>query len=897
MSSPSAVVAGHRSVHTSLLIGVLCLVVYSANLRSISAGDAYPARYLPFGILRYGSLSLDPILSLVRQGRGAGAYWVVSGRGGRAISLYPIVLPVLISPLYLPAAVYLHRHGWPERSTERAARIMEKATASLLAASATALLYRLLRRRASSRVAFLLAVVFAFGTTTWVISSQALWQHGLAELLIVGALLLVTGPATPTTVLAAGIVLGLIAANRPPDALLAAGLGLHGLWWARRRAPLLVAAAAVPAGMVFFYNMALAGHWAGGYGVFGQSRPQFLQGDILAGMSGLLFSPTHGLFVFSPFLLFIPLAFRPAWEAAGQRRLTLILCISMALQLLLYSKAKWIGGESWGPRWLTDMLPILFWMLPPIVVALRGAARLAFIAACGAAIVIEAIGAFWYIHASDAAIFGAPSPVRAAWSLSNAPFILELRHPPAAAELWTPQHRCDSADVAGNLDRLLVGTREAQEIEPGDELRAEGWTLVGGRTPWEVAVVVDGQPAGSTSTFLVRQDVVRALGSASPSGWYMLIRTAGLSAGEHSLDVVAHGCETVEPLTVVRRRILVSGAPTGAPTGAATGAATGARRAAAILQQHQQPAGFWLTSYTSAPRFEDPREEMNTFLTATLVDILGPVAAEAGLDETLARARRHLAAQIEGGGLVRYHGLPDGPTIGRLGCVISPDADDTALVWRIAPADKPGLRRAAIATLEQYRTADGLYRTWLAPRDRYQCIDPGRDPNPTDVGIQMHVLMFLAGAEPPAARALCNALARVIDEDRAWVYYGLTPLVPILRQADLAKTGCPLSLPSKRLRAAIAGQEGWVSASRLLQRLAGQGGTAPGSDEILALLSRLSADDFAAIRHNPPLVYHNDLTASVPRFYWSQDVGYALWLRLLFEQARRHPLATGGGGR
>ena len=56
-------------LRTTLLIGIACFFVYSANLRAISAGDTYPARYQPFGILRYGSLSLDPILPLVRQGR------------------------------------------------------------------------------------------------------------------------------------------------------------------------------------------------------------------------------------------------------------------------------------------------------------------------------------------------------------------------------------------------------------------------------------------------------------------------------------------------------------------------------------------------------------------------------------------------------------------------------------------------------------------------------------------------------------------------------------------------------------------------------------------------------------------------------------------------------------
>jgi hypothetical protein len=45
----------------------------------------------------------------------------------------------------------------------------------------------------------------------------------------------------------------------------------------------------------------------------------------------------------------------------------------------------------------------------------------------------------------------------------------------------------------------------------------------------------------------------------------------------------------------------------------------------------------------------------------------------------------------------------------------------------------------------------------------------------------------------------------------------------------------------------------------------------------------LAKEDFAALRQEPPLLYHNDLSASVPRYYWSEDFGYALWLRLYYE--------------
>jgi len=55
------------------------------------------------------------------------------------------------------------------------------------------------------------------------------------------------------------------------------------------------------------------------------------------------------------------------------------------------------------------------------------------------------------------------------------------------------------------------------------------------------------------------------------------------------------------------------------------------------------------------------------------------------------------------------------------------------------------------------------------------------------------------------------------------------------------------------------------------------------STETNDLLLKLSQDDFGLIRRNPPLLYHNDFTASVRRFYWSWDFGYALWLRLYFE--------------
>ncbi|MBI2840678.1 MAG: hypothetical protein HYX75_20365 [Acidobacteria bacterium] len=315
-----------------------------------------------------------------------------------------------------------------------------------------------------------------------------------------------------------------------------------------------------------------------------------------------------------------------------------------------------------------------------------------------------------------------------------------------------------------------------------------------------------------------------------------------------------------------------------------------ARHVETRLREDQQPAGYWLTSHTQSTTFDHPLVEMNTFLTSMLVDILDPVAADAGLDGSLKQARAYLAGQIEANGLVRYLGRPDSPGTPAPRALITPDSDDTSLVWRIT-GGKEDLLPGVLEILKSYRTDEGLYRTWLAPREQLIGVDPGTDPNPPDIAIQMHLLMFLSKSDPPAARSLYTALRGAIARNSLWVYYQKTPLVPILRQADLLTAGYPLVLPRSRLQTSVAGQQPWVAACRLIAQYETGTDPTPSASQTVALLKVLADDGVASIRTSPPLMYHNDLSAHVRRFYWSEDLGYALWLRLYFENARAHPAA------
>lgn len=869
-----------RDAAICLLLGLISLVIYNANLRSIPAGDTFPARYLPFAIWNSHTVVLDSLASTVAQGRrlpgspwrgGERAFWVTEGRNGHLVSFYPIVVPVVVAPLYLPAIAYLDKRGWDPPRLDNVARIMEKICASLIAAATVMLMYLLLlRRRSEPGLAAALTLVFAFGTTTWVISSQALWMHGLAQLLIVAALLLLTGPRSAPRVIAVGFLLALVACNRQPDAILAAGLGLYALWWAGRMSPLLVAAGAAPVGVVVAYNLEVVGHIAGAYASVAHA-PDFVSGEVLSGLAGLLVSPMKGLFVFSPFLLFLVFC-APVFRDRNTRVLAVAISAAVVLQVAFYAMLDWRQGISWGPRWLTDMLPMLFWMLPPIVLALPAVGRIAFGFACAVAIAIQGIGAFWYIGVADAALAAAQGPdkMRAAWDVRNAPFIAELGHPPVRGDLVF--------DLRGNID-LVTMVEKNDAGQQKLQLDIHGWALANGRSPVDVAVRIDHRLRAGTSEFFTRPDVVRTLGMSSPSGWRITFPADDLAPGEHLVSALVRASERGEPRLLKEHTFTVAKESDRRDEELAQAA----RRAARRLAGSQQTPGYWLTAFTDDARYEHPRPEMNTFVNAMMLDLAGPIAEAAGIAGNMGRARDFLASQIEAGGLVRYHGRPDAPTIGVLGCAITPDADDTVLVWRVAPGQARELLATALATLDQFRRADGFYRTWLAPRERYECIDPGKDPNPADIAIQMHVLMLLTQSDPTAARALCEALRRGLAEESNWVYYRKAPLVPLLRLDDMRSVGCPLELPEPRTQTEVSGQEMWIEAARHLQAIESGENTYRATAD---LLRKIAANDFSFLAHTPPLLYHNDLTASVRRFYWSEDLGYALWLRLYFGNER-----------
>jgi hypothetical protein len=116
------------------------------------------------------------------------------------------------------------------------------------------------------RDALTLTIACAFGTTTWAIASQALWQHGPAQLALVAALLAATAPPTICVLALAGACAVLLAAMRLPDLLLALPVAVFCLLRARggRQLGAFLAGALGMTALVLACNLAAAGRLAGG---------------------------------------------------------------------------------------------------------------------------------------------------------------------------------------------------------------------------------------------------------------------------------------------------------------------------------------------------------------------------------------------------------------------------------------------------------------------------------------------------------------------------------------------------------------------------------------------------------------------------------------------------------
>ena len=353
------------SLRSPLLLFLGVVFIYSLNGRGFPAGDTIPASYLPLSLLREFDFDLDEFPFLY-EGE---MPWFLQRINGRVVSAYPPWAGVLAIPVYLlPVLGGLSAQSpWIHD--------LEKLSATLITALSVVLLLFTLRRLTNEKIAWSIALVYAFATSSFSSSSQALWQHGPSQLFLTLTIYwLVKGLDEPKFSAYAGLALGSAIICRPSNALMAIPIAAYVLL-KRRDQFLGFCLATVPPLLWFIaYNM----HYNGSpvstgfaIGIIDPSRlwnlgAHLFRTPLSEGLAGILISPSRGLFIYSPILLFAFVGMVMVWRNS---KLVLLKYLSLAPLLTILLTAKWInwwGGGSYGPRLLADITPFLcLYLYPP----------------------------------------------------------------------------------------------------------------------------------------------------------------------------------------------------------------------------------------------------------------------------------------------------------------------------------------------------------------------------------------------------------------------------------------------------------------------------------------------------------------------------------------------------
>jgi hypothetical protein len=237
--------------------------------------------------------------------------------------------------------------------------LMERLVAAALTALSAALLFIVLRRLVSGRWAVAITLLYGLGTSTWQFSGQALWTHVLSELaLVILCAIFLREDAEHKPSRAAFILAGLtvtVAVCNRPQMIGFAFLTAVFVWnHHRRHVGAFVALPLFGGALLAVYNLSVFRSFAGGYGGFNHfSTP------LLSGLAGLFFSPNRGLFIFTPILLFAFSGAVQVWRTNAHPWMR-YMGIGLLLHVLLYAKFdEWWAGYSFGPRYFTDVVPLL----------------------------------------------------------------------------------------------------------------------------------------------------------------------------------------------------------------------------------------------------------------------------------------------------------------------------------------------------------------------------------------------------------------------------------------------------------------------------------------------------------------------------------------------------------
>lgn len=317
-----------------------------------------------------GDTDLDEYDALLREDQ----YYAIEQRDGREFTRLPIGPSLLAVPVVVAYDVLARLMSKPTAEdliAQHRADVLEVVVASLVVGLTTGIVY-LTGRLCSLRslLAAALALAFAFCTPAWSTASRGLWQHGPSMLMLSSGLyLLLLARRYERCAALAALPLAFAYLVRPTNAIPLVVFAAYVAVRHPRQIASFVVLAALVIGTFLVLNLRGFGALLPSYFLL-SGQPVGAWSDVPWNLVGHLVSPNRGLFVFSPVLV---LAI--AGVVLGLRRGTLdlldgaVLAVLAGHFLVISSTGPWWAGHSFGPRYATDVLPLLAYFMIPALAA------------------------------------------------------------------------------------------------------------------------------------------------------------------------------------------------------------------------------------------------------------------------------------------------------------------------------------------------------------------------------------------------------------------------------------------------------------------------------------------------------------------------------------------------
>ncbi len=434
-----------KDIVLGLLLIVLCMTAYMSNQAAMPGGDTVASRYIPLSLLCEHDLDLNemPLRLRLRNGRISQPYFLLPARHGRQVATFGPSPGIMAFPVFFVASLLSNRFSY-----QRVLHLA-KLAASLMVAISVLLLYLAMTSMTGRTGAFILALVYGLATSSWSMMSQALWQHTAALPWLAAALLVLTrGRNRDALVPWAGLFLGLAVICRPPDIVIAIAFTVYVWLHHRKYFVAFLGLAAIPAALQAAYNWFYFGNPL----LFGQlllnrflhehtgllsawACPKCATWDtsphhVLTAIAGLLFSPSRGIFVYSPVLMLGLWGLVASLRRQGDPLLRWSLAGFAALVLLYAFRHDWWGGWSFGYRFLMDGVPLLVIGITPLWGRLKASRLLKGLSLILVlfSLMVQFVGAFSYnLVGWNASPDVNAHPARL-WSMEHSQLVYYMRH-------------------------------------------------------------------------------------------------------------------------------------------------------------------------------------------------------------------------------------------------------------------------------------------------------------------------------------------------------------------------------------------------------------------------------------------------------------------------------------